>query len=254
MALSTHLRSNVLLPLRPGDFGTDEVFTDVATPIKLPLWHCPFRGCSICDRELSPSVNHEKSWWQHVWHDSNHHKELTRCLQEYSLASTSDCVQEIAFALVLEAMATRERELVPLLGHATDRRTLIHMGEVFQDSRVNTLMCFVCGCKHLQLSGYDKFGAPQEKGDIVVRSNDDDTLHQLLHGNGDKQGYSQQSWKYNFSWKRYRTTFGEAVRTDPCLREGQWEWKRKVERSGGGAKDDLEWNLHSQNLSTYTLI
>ena len=47
---------------------------------------------------------------------------------------------------VKEALAEKERQTVPLLGVATDRRALTHLGEVFYEDNVVTLICFVCGC------------------------------------------------------------------------------------------------------------
>ena len=40
------LRNDVTLPLKPGN--QEEVFSDVYSGIRLPVWHCAFQGCSVC--------------------------------------------------------------------------------------------------------------------------------------------------------------------------------------------------------------
>ena len=65
---------------------------------------------------------------------------------------------------------------VPRVGHSVDRRTLLHLGETFQEDNVKCLMCFVCGCKYLYHQGFDKLGKPVSKGDIEYHRNTGDVL------------------------------------------------------------------------------
>ena len=60
---------------------------------------------------------------------------------------------------------------MPRLGTSTDRRTLQHVAEVFNESTNAVLICFVCGCKHINHSCYDMFGNPAEKGRIIFYKN-----------------------------------------------------------------------------------
>ena len=57
----------------------------------------------------------------------------------------------------------------------------------------------------------DKFGNPQEKGDISFRTNDHscDKLHRIL--TGDKDNNYDEAWRYNFRYDYFQTRFGAAV-------------------------------------------
>ena len=97
---------------------------------------------------------------------SAHNKVLQAIAQKYLLVPILGSKDEVFFALMMAAMVQKERRFVPLLGHSTDRRTLQHIGEVFREDNVHTLMCFICGGKHVAHQGYDKFGNPAQKGDV----------------------------------------------------------------------------------------
>ena len=86
-------------------------------------------------------------------------------------------------------------------------------------------MCFVCGCKHIQHKGFDKFGLPQEKGTIAYR--DHGEFEAVMQRILSDDSY-REFWDYNLSVKRFKATFGEAVQSDPFLQEGGFEWKRRV--------------------------
>ena len=53
--------------------------TDLESGIFLPLWHCPFRDCHDCWQSHGEQRNHEKAWWQHVWHTPTHKFRFTHC-------------------------------------------------------------------------------------------------------------------------------------------------------------------------------
>ena len=55
---------------------------------------------------------------------------------------------------------------MPLVGASVDRRALQSVGEVFNKNHLSVMICFICGCKHVQYSGYDMFGQAQDKGKI----------------------------------------------------------------------------------------
>ena len=92
---------------------------------------------------------------------------------------------------------------------------------------MTTLMCFICGCKHMRHTGFGKFGESMRKGTIDFRCQEHKLLHRLLtHSDG------ATSWDYNLSHKKFKDKFGEAVQADPNLKDGDFEWKRKVMRNG----------------------
>ena len=230
-AIATHLRGNLTLPLQPGASGDAAVFTDVAVPVQLPLWHCPFRGCQACAPDVIIKESHEKAWWDHIWMHPAHSSLLRQWITKQELRLPGDDLQEVCFALLIAAMTLKERDFVPLVGHATDRRSLRHLGEVFREESVKTLMCFICGGKHIYHLGFDKFGASCEKGEISYQSLNKQ-LTAMFHGNKKNPSEFGQTWKYNLSGKRFRTTFGDAVASDPGLAPDCWEWRRNVRRDG----------------------
>ena len=151
---------------------------------------------------------------------------------------------ETKFALLIAGMLERERDFIPRCGLAIDRRTLHHVGEIFYEDNVKTLMCFICGCKHCYHIGFDKFGDSYSKGLIDYRSHRDVRLHAILHGAA--QGDAKDAWEYNLSYKRFKNVFGAALQTDPDLNDTSWEWRRKV--NDGGKHEVLICNPQDLSL------
>ena len=105
--------------------------------------------------------HHEFGLWQHIWSTAGHQKILKDIISNYDLVEKSDTEDETAFALLNQAYMLRERLACPRVGIATDRRSLSQLGEVFYENNVETLMCFICSCKHIHHTGCDKFGRSQ---------------------------------------------------------------------------------------------
>ena len=212
----THLRSDVLLPLHPDHGGTGNVRAKVDDPLVLPAWHCAFAGCSATSGGWPTGCNHEAGLWNHIWQEHSH--TLTEIMKEYKLREPYLDRKEIAFAMYNESLAEMECRSCPLRGMAADRRALLHLGEVFHESSIATIMCFICGCKHIMHEGFDKFGEPQIKGNIAYRTDKWNMLHKILT----HSDYSK-SWEHNLSYKRFKDCFGDAVSTDPHLQPGTFE-------------------------------
>ena len=167
-----------------------------------------------------------ESLWHHVW--LAHKAALWEINSGRVINHESHLrTEEVAFALYNAALAEKERQSCPLLGVATDGRSLLHLGEVFTEDVVGTLMCFICGCKHLRHNGYDKFGKKIRKGNIDFRPDQRMLLEHLF-----ASGSDNTAWNYNLSYKRFKDHFGEAVVMDPHLQADVFEWKRKVVRDG----------------------
>ena len=158
------LRDDVTLPLKPK--SQLEVFSDVDSGVRLPTWHCAFQGCSSCSANTVTQQNHERGVWSHIWRTKQHYEDLTRVLQKYKLSDSGVSQQMISFTLYSAALAEKERLCVPLVGASIDRRSLLHVGEVLNDDAIHVLICFICGCKHIQHTGYNFFGDVTEKGTI----------------------------------------------------------------------------------------
>ena len=227
--VKTLCRSDVTIPLDPFDKTRTKVFQNLDEAFRLPRWHCPFRHCAACEMDKAhskekPKTAHEASWRDHIW--TCHHADLSKIIRKYKLQQKEVELLETMFALLIAGMLEREREFITTLGIATDRRILNHVGEVFYEDNIKTLMCFICGCKHCYHIGFDKFGRSYNKGSVDIRTNKDVRLHAILHGaaNGDVR----EAWEYNLSYKRFKTHFGRAVELDPDLQEGSWEWRRRV--------------------------
>ena len=88
--------------------------------------------------------------------------------------------EEVAFALFNAASVDSERQLCPLVGVSTDRRCLHHLSEVSTDNNIKTLVCFICGCKHVCCEGFDMFGVRSQKGIIKWRTNVKGILQRIL--------------------------------------------------------------------------
>ena len=171
------LRDEVLLPLDVSDLTSTAVFTKVEEAVVLPPWHCPFRACCAAETDVNGDNKHENRLWRHVWQETrskpSHAFLLRQIIFKYDLQKTFIAehrhLEELAFTLLGGALLAKERELCPRLGLATDRRTLAHIGEIFREEEVKTLICYVCACKYIAHEGVNKFGDPQQKGDIAMR-------------------------------------------------------------------------------------
>ena len=225
-----HFRGDLTLPLDPMHEEGNKVWSEVDHAVKLPTWHCRFRDCkSNSDNQgCSSHVNHELGVWMHLWNTKEHTQVLRELINKYSLTDGGAvALAESAFALVTSAALLRERQNCPLVGIATDRRSHAHLKEVFYEENVTVTMCFVCGCKHIQHRGFDKFGLRQEKGTIAYRDHGDfEAVMKSILGDDSYRDF----WDSNLSAKRFKATFGEAVQSDPFLQEDEFrfEWKRRV--------------------------
>ena len=154
---------------------------------------------------------------------------MAAIVRKYKLKEMSMEEAEVRLTLYNAALAEKERCSVPMLGHSTDRRTLAHVGEVFREDNVHVLMCFLCACKEISHTGYDKFGKAVQKGNICYRSHKEH-LRQIIIGDQDRQ--AAEAWQFNLSAKRLKDKFGQAVSTDPIMQSDCFHWQRKVRRRG----------------------
>ena len=226
--LQASLRHQLTLPVDPRSSEADQVWNDVKKGVSLPRWHCCFSKCRECGIASEENSCYEHKWWSHIWQTPQHKRTLESLINKHKLLQSSEKPKDVAFTLLLQAIAEQERQTVPLVGLATDRRTLNHIGEVLKDDRIKTIMCFICSCKHVYHQGFDKLGEGQSKGTIDYRDNTGGHLDALLRGQ--RTAAYKEAWLYNLSFDRYKKSFGSAVAGNPLLEERNWEWKRKVSR------------------------
>ena len=241
--LCVHLRESVLLPLDPQQPNQEKVWTDVQSGVVLPPWHCAFAGCDACEKSNASRQYHEHNVWQHVWNSKAHQATLLPIIYRFALRRPGQQLEDVAFTLYSMALAEKERSCCPLVGLATDRRTLCHIGEVFREDSVEVLLCFICGCKHLSHEGVDKFGRPQQKGTISYRRY---KLQELLESVDSEHG------KFNHSLKFFKDRFGGAVAMAPELQQGCTEWVRRVRMAGGDCEilccpEDVSLSRHCRH-------
>eukprot|EP00973_Karenia_brevis_P046352 6427844-Karenia_brevis.AAC.1 len=103
------------------------IWKDVDNPVALPAWGCAFQGCCACSGEWQKRNNHQHDLWQHVW--GTHQKDPQQIIVQFSLLDGFLEIKEDASTLYSQAPLESERESCPLLGTATDRRALSHLGE-----------------------------------------------------------------------------------------------------------------------------
>ena len=149
----------------------------------------------------------------------------------------------------------KERLSVPLLGHSTDRRSIKHAREVFREDNIRARMCFACACKEAQHKGANKFGHKVETDNMCYRADNEAAALRIIAG--DKKGGvdpdAEEAWQFNMSEKRFKDRFGQAVSTDPNMKDSSTEWFREVRRRRGVDRvlccpEDLypSWECHHE--------
>ena len=122
----------------------------------------------------------ETDLWTHL--RRQHGTALAKVLRQFKLYEKAMDDAQLGLTLYNAALLQQERQSVLLLGHSTDRRTLHHVAEVFREDRAATLMCFVCSCKELSITGYNMFGEQVQKGNMSYRTNKAQVLHIIARG------------------------------------------------------------------------
>ena len=145
-SLAEYLRDRPTLP--PSPLNVEQPFGDLDTALCLPLYSCPFRGCTF-------STDIRKDFLDHFSETSPHLK-LSETSPHLKLIETicEDCLDVASpFDLVCHAIGMKERATIPAIGLATTRRALRTLVTRYNDSCIKALVCFVCGQIHTTLGG-----------------------------------------------------------------------------------------------------
>ena len=101
--LAAQLRPNLNLPLKPG--SATDVFDDVASGVRVPLWHCPFKNCVVNSTSTGASCNHEQGMWAHVW--QLHGEQLRGLLVKHQMTLIDRSVEKAGSDLFLQPRMSR---------------------------------------------------------------------------------------------------------------------------------------------------
>ena len=140
--LAEHLRPRPTLPENIANRSAPAL--DVTIAVELPLYSCPFRGCTDCwDDRLE--------FLRHIGSCKGPHHEVIKetCDECFDFATALD--------FVYLAMSLQERDRIPAIGMATTRRALRTLTTRYNDQSIKALVCFVCGCIHTTLQGYESW-------------------------------------------------------------------------------------------------
>ena len=157
----THLRARVTIPATVEQDPNAQALIDSA--MSLPRIHCAFAKCTASSekdfaeeakavREIDRASGcqdddrHAEAFWDRVLkaHIVRRHKDAIR---EVALVEEDADVWDV----YKEALAVQERQRVPVVGAAVDRRAFqTTLEEVYNDDCIRSLICFVCArvCLH----------------------------------------------------------------------------------------------------------
>ena len=110
----------------------------------LPLYSCPFKGCSFCTDDREKFLRH----FSRNPVDAPH---LT-IIEEHCGAHFSKGFEPLDF--VYRAIRVRENEKFPTLGMAVTRRTLRMLTQSFNDASTKAIMCATCNAIRPTISGH----------------------------------------------------------------------------------------------------
>ena len=125
--LASRLRRLPTLPADPRN--PREPWTAVESGVKLPVLHCAFQGCM-----WSSPLSSRSHLQTHLAHSHSH--EFLDVFGEEAVNLQIDRYSE--------AIASLEREKVPVVGYSIDRRAFSGIAERFTDEKLVSRICFVC--------------------------------------------------------------------------------------------------------------
>ena len=129
---ASHLRSRVTLPPELEDVADLQAVLDAAD--RLPLESCAFRGCAwTTPAEAEAPQGEGLGLREHVLEA---HGPLVS-----NVAGVEDCYIWDVYA---EALAVQERQRVPAVGAAIDRRAFEATLEQYHDDRIQASICLCC--------------------------------------------------------------------------------------------------------------
>ena len=176
--LARQMRRHPLVPPQPNDESASTSFLNVQSGLKLPGAHCAFKGCCwigdtkdsieehlvLCHGAQLQAAEAEVfgEGRQSNYGSSASLCKATSCL---NMAQSNRPLRDFFMAYYIQAIAEIERgavtveednaaketshgpiasQGVPVVGPSVDRRTFGHLREVYNDTVICTLICFLC--------------------------------------------------------------------------------------------------------------
>ena len=140
------------MPPKSHDLGAS--WEDVASGVRLPVWHCAFEGCGWHSDSNDVLVNHLDV----------HSRLFTECRGSGCFANVYSNMD-----LYEEAIACIERDQFPLVGPSVDRRCIEMLTREYNDDQIHQLICFVCGQSKTRTPGKHSEIERQNAGWLVER-------------------------------------------------------------------------------------
>ena len=155
-----HLRSRVTISANLEKDPNSQALIDSA--MSLHRIHCAFTSCTGSFEEVFKEDEEKVRALQKESEslDEDPHAEVfwDRVLKEHIVRQHKDEIREVALVeedadvwdVYKEALAVQERQRVPVVGAAVDRRAFQTTLEVYKDDSIRSLICFVCArvCLH----------------------------------------------------------------------------------------------------------
>ena len=135
------MRQRPCLPLAAN--GSPMSYSEVSSGDKLPLYSCPFIGCSYSTSTRMLFLHHIAGGVA----DTTHLTQLNEICNSGLLWMTK-------LDYVYGAIAIAERERWPRIGLSTTRRSLNELCQRYNDDEIQCLTCFTCSQMRSTAKGY----------------------------------------------------------------------------------------------------
>ena len=152
------LRRRVTIPAELELSGRANSLIDSAE--RLPSVTCAFKGCTGCEQPTKKFI--ASSRYQTDCPSDRQLRAHILAKRSAQIGSIANIDESKFWDVYKQALAVRERQSIPVVGAAVDRRAFEHTLQVYNDDCVRSLICFVCaricldsGCARSHIRYYD---------------------------------------------------------------------------------------------------
>ena len=216
-ALAKHLRSRPMLPPDPRD--AIQNWTDIDHGIQLPLWHCAFSGCA--------DVFEDEKAWRH--HFVQKHSDIFRKVCPAMTPHDRCDLVSWYMGWYVQAIKYLEQSNIPAHGLSIDRRTIQQTLSVYNDEKIQSLVCLCCGGIHTSWMGRTVVKTHIEEVQSNICMLHGSYLIEHIIGRGEAR-------KWSFEDVVFREKYMDgnpSLQRDATLKDGCWEWRRILQYANG---------------------